>query len=204
MCSKVTLITEDMLAGVYHRIKTCRKCRNRSLNAYKKAKKYAALHSVCFYFVLCRHGFRISRPENGRNLPGGKYILQALCPPHDLSVSGRPETHLEKHRPAPQRYYQRYDSGFFHRYYYLHGLISGGIHPTSYPWQISQAWFLPHQFFPDQPDSHQTYRLSAPYLHCRKYHKCTGGGRPFQRAFLQAGPPRPFRKIRQPAPGAAF
>lgn len=58
--------------------------------------------------------------------------------------------------------------------------------------------------FPDQPDSHQTYRLSDPYLHCRKYHKCTGGGRPFQRAFLQAGPPRPFRKIRQPAPGAAF
>lgn len=107
-----------------------------------KKQKNTLLY-ILFVFILCSacHGFRISRPENGRNLPGGKYILQAFCPPHDLSVSGRPETHLEKHRPAPQRYYQRYDSGFFHRYYYLTASYLVEFILLLNPWQISQACF---------------------------------------------------------------
>ena len=200
----MTLITEDNARRRLSSDKTRRKCRNRSL-MLTKAKNTLLYILFVFIFVLCRHGFRIFRPENGRNLPGGKYILQAFALPHDLSVSGRPETHLEKHRPAPQRYYQRYDSGFFSI-----GIIT---FTASYLVEFILLLILGKSPRPG-------FTSPVPSLTNRTATKLTvsailiyiagniinvlAEGRPFQRAFLQAGPPRPFRKICQPAPGAAF
>ena len=51
MCSKVTLITEDMLAGVYHQIKPAGSVGTGALMLTKKQKN--TLLYILFVFILC-------------------------------------------------------------------------------------------------------------------------------------------------------